>query len=241
MIPKLLPSALVASTVLASLAVGCAGARSPADARASNRQRATEELSAAAQIIADMKPIPAADRARARCVAVVPSLVRAGFVVGARHGEGTATCRTPSGWSAPFYFTVSGGSAGPQIGVESSDLVMLVMSERGIQSLLRSSFSIGADVSAAAGPVGGAAQAGTDPTLTAEILSYSRSRGLFAGAELGGAVVAQDHDANAAIYGETASTQDLIAGKVPAPPEAKAFLDGVASAFPSGAAEAQGR
>jgi lipid-binding SYLF domain-containing protein len=226
--------ALAWTCVLASALVGCAPARSatdPRDAR-EKRERAAQELTDATVVLDEMREIPAGVRERARCVAVGPSLVRAGFVVGARHGDGVVTCRTGGAWSAPVFITVTGGSAGPQIGVESSDVVMLVMSERGMSQLFRSSFALGADASASAGPAGGAAQAGTDASMTAEILSYARSRGLFAGAELSGSVVKQDGDALVAMYGTSADVPGILGGGVTPPPEAATFLDHVRGAFP---------
>src|SRR5213594_5040952 len=122
----------------------------------------------------------------ARCVAVIPSMVKIGFVFGGRHGRGIATCRTNSGWSAPAPITVAGGSWGLQIGGEAVDLVMLIMNEKGMQNLLSSKFKVGADASAAAGPVGRQAAADTDWKMKAEVLTYSRARGIFAGIDLNG-------------------------------------------------------
>src|SRR5260221_949559 len=144
---------------IALLMVACSGSKSPADVTAADRERATDELADATQVVGEMHQIPQRYRKQARCVVVVPSLVRAGLVIGARHGSGVVSCRTTAGWSAPAFVTISGGSAGLQAGVESSDLVMLVMSERGKSQLLRSSFAIGADISACAGPDGEAKQA----------------------------------------------------------------------------------
>ncbi len=216
-------------------AMGCSQpSKSPADARDASRDRAAEELADAAQVVREMNQIGSAHRERARCVAVLPSLVRAGFIVGGRHGDGVVSCRTSSGWSAPAFITITGGSAGFQIGVESSDLVMLVMTDRAMAQLFRSNFAVGADASAAAGPVGEAAQAGTDASMKAEILSYARSRGLFAGAELSGAVVKQDTDALVAAYGASADVHAILAGDVSAPKEANAFLASLGAEFGSG-------
>jgi lipid-binding SYLF domain-containing protein len=215
--------------------VGCdQPARSPAEARAANHDRAVEELADATQVLDEMNQITASHRERARCVAVIPSLVRAGFIVGGRHGDGVVSCRTAPGWSAPAFISVSGGSAGLQVGVESSDLVMLVMTDRAKTQLFRSDFALGADVSASAGPVGEAAQAGTDAPMNAEILSYARSRGLFAGAELSGAVVKQDADALTGVYGDGPDVHAILAGDIAAPKEASAFLAKLAVEFPQG-------
>jgi lipid-binding SYLF domain-containing protein len=207
--------------------------KSAAERSEANRDRAAEELTDATQVVDEMNAIPSRQRQRARCVVVVPSLVRAGFVVGGRHGDGVVTCRTDSGWSAPAFVTITGGSAGFQIGVESSDLVMLVASERGMARLFRTRFALGADASAAAGPVGEAAQAGTDASLTAEVVTYARSRGLFAGAELSGAVVEQDRGALVSAYGPGADVHAILSGEVPPPREAARFVGRIASAFPA--------
>jgi lipid-binding SYLF domain-containing protein len=213
-------------------AAGCSQpTKSAAEVRASDHGRAAEELADAVQVVQEMNQIAAKHRERARCVAVVPSLVRAGFIVGGRHGDGVVSCRTSSGWSAPAFITVTGGSAGLQIGVESSDVVMLVMTDRAMAQLFRSNFAVGADASASAGPVGEAAQAGTDASMHAEILSYARSRGLFAGAELSGAVVKQDMDALVAIYAATPDVHAILAGDVPVPSEAKAFVAALGAEF----------
>jgi lipid-binding SYLF domain-containing protein len=215
------------------LAIGCSQpAKSPAEAQRADHDRVVEELADATQVLDEMNQIPVRQRQGTRCVVVVPSLVRAGFIVGGRHGDGVASCRTPEGWSAPVFVSITGGSAGLQIGVESSDLVMLATSDRGMTKLFRSSFALGADASAAAGPVGEARQAGTDASVTAEILTYARSRGLFAGAELSGAVVKQDAEALAAVYGASADVHAILAGGAAAPKEASAFLARLGAAFP---------
>jgi lipid-binding SYLF domain-containing protein len=225
------PSILL--SLLIPWAVGCSEpAKSPVEASQASRDGVSEELANATQVLDEMHQIPMGQRQRAKCVVVVPSLVRAGLFVGGRHGNGLVSCRVQSGWSPPAFLSVTGGSAGFQIGVESSDLVMLVMSDRGMTQLFRTSFALGADASAAAGPVGEAAQAGTDASMTAEILSYARSRGLFAGAELSGAVVKQDTDALASLYGSSADTRAILAGEVAAPPEAAGFLAHLNAAFP---------
>ena len=137
----------------------------------------------------------------AECVAVVPTMIKGGFIVGARFGRGVASCRTPKGWSAPAFFTIKGGSFGLQIGAQAVDLVMLIMNDNGMKNLLNSQFKLGADASVAAGPVGRHAAADTDWKLKAQVLSYSRARGLFAGLELSGAAVGQDKDATREFYG----------------------------------------
>jgi lipid-binding SYLF domain-containing protein len=210
-------------------------ARSPAEASAAERAQAVQQLDDAGAVLTDMVrsgKVPAGDRARVRCIVVVPALVSGGLIVGARHGDGVATCRTPDGWSAPAFVTITGGSAGLQVGVESADVVMLVRSARGMSQLFRSSFELGADTSAAAGPVGGTAQAATDATMTAEIVSYARSRGLFAGVELSGAAMKEDRSAARALYGGSPDVQAILVGTMPPPGEARGFLEQVRAAFP---------
>ncbi len=163
----------------------------------------------------------------AECVAVVPSMIKIALGFGGKHGKGVATCRTPSGWSAPAPFSITGGSWGLQIGGEAVDLVMLVMNKKGMDSLLSSKFKIGADASAAAGPVGRHAAAGTDWKMKSEVLTYSRSRGVFAGVDLSGAAVTQDEDETRILYGKMVPFKDILSGKVPAPKSSGEFLAAV--------------
>ncbi len=175
--------------------------------------------------------IPEKVLADAKCVAVVPSMVKGGFIIGARHGRGVATCRTGNGWSAPAFFTISGGSWGPQIGVEAVDLVMLFMNEKGTKDLLSSKFQLGADASVAAGPFGRDASASTDASMQAGILTYSRSRGLFAGLTLNGANVQVDDESQDAFYGRNVEFANVLTGKVTAPAAANTFLASVRKNF----------
>jgi SH3 domain-containing YSC84-like protein 1 len=156
------------------------------------------------------KGIPEDLLAKAECVAVFPSVIKAGFIIGGRGGRGVASCRVGGGWSAPAFFTLGGGSIGPQIGAQSTDLVMLFMNNGGLQSLLSDEFTLGADASVAAGPVGRQAGAATDVKLDAQILSYSRSRGLFAGLELAGVVIKPDVDDMRDIYGAGVSAKSVL-------------------------------
>ena len=160
----------------------------------------------------------------AKCVAVVPSMVKGGFVFGAEHGRGVATCRTPDGWSAPAMFVITGGSWGAQIGGQAVDLVMLIMNDKGMNDLLSSKFKLGANGSVAAGPVGRDASASTDWKMKAEVLTYSRTRGLFAGLTLDGAVIKQDDDSTRGLYGREVGFREILMGKVPPPPGAETFL-----------------
>jgi len=176
------------------------------------------------------KGIPEEVLEHAKCIAVVPHLVKGGFVFGAEGGRGVATCRTAEGWSAPSFFAITGGSWGLQIGVEGIDLVMIVQGDAGLDRLISSKFQIGADASAAAGPVGRHASADTDWKLNTEILTYSRARGIFAGITLNGAAVRRDDDSTAAIYGEEIPTRRILRGEVPPTPPAAPFLDAVKNA-----------
>jgi lipid-binding SYLF domain-containing protein len=160
----------------------------------------------------------------AKCVAVVPSMVKGGFVFGAEHGRGVATCRTDHGWSAPAFFVITGGSWGLQIGVQAADLVMLIMNQQGMNDLLSSKFKLGANGSVAAGPVGRDASASTDWKMKAEVLAYSRTRGLFAGLTLNGAVIKQDDDSTVALYGRPERFRPTLLGQVKPPAAADHFL-----------------
>ena len=163
----------------------------------------------------------------AKCVAVIPSMVKIGFVFGGRHGRGLATCRTKSGWSAPAPFTVTGGSWGLQIGGEAVDVVMLVMNDNGMEKMLSSKFKIGADASAAAGPVGRHVEGETDWKMRAEVLTYSRARGAFAGVTVNGASITQDKDGTRILYGRMIPSAQILKGQVKAPEGSHKFLTAV--------------
>src|ERR1700732_1161811 len=165
-----------------------------------------------------------------KCILVVPNLIKGGFIIGGKRGRGVASCRTPSGWSAPAFVSVGGGSWGLQIGAEGVDLVMLVMNDKGLQHLLSSKFQISGEGSAAAGPVGRHASAGTDWKMNAELLTYSRSKGAFAGLTLEGAVIEQDDDSTQAIYGKHMMFRNILSGKATTPKSANAFLKAVSDA-----------
>jgi lipid-binding SYLF domain-containing protein len=201
----------------------------------SGRQDATDRLNSAATVLHEIMQapdngIPEEVLENAKCVAVVPHLMKGGFIVGAEHGKGVATCRTAKGWSAPAFITVSGGSVGFQIGIEGVDLVMIIQNEKGMQRLLSSDFKLGADASVAAGPVGRHASAGTSWKLDAEVLTYSRAKGAFAGIAFDGASVRQDDDSTRAIYGKKISTRTALMGQVAAPRAAQSFLNAVRDA-----------
>ncbi len=195
----------------------------------------TERLQMATDVLSQMtsapdKGIPEEVLDSAKCIAVVPHLVKGGFVFGGKHGRGVATCRTANGWSAPAFISIGGGSAGLQIGMEGVDLIMLIMNDKGMQQLLSSKFQISGEGSAAAGPVGRHASAGTDWKMDTEMLTYSRSKGVFAGLTLEGAVVQQDSDSTRSVYGRNVSFKSVLQGSVSTPDIAKAFMKAVADA-----------
>ena len=176
------------------------------------------------------KGIPEEVLSGAKCILIVPDLIKGGFVFGGKHGRGVATCRTSDGWSAPAFVSVGGGSWGLQIGIEDVDLVMLVMNDHGLQHLLSSKFALTGEGSVAAGPVGRHASAGTDWKMNTEMLTYSRSKGVFAGLTLEGAVVEQDNDSTRAIYGKRMTFRNILSGRASTPASADAFLHAVSEA-----------
>src|SRR6202051_4086134 len=176
------------------------------------------------------KGIPEEVLSNAKCMVVVPNLIKGGFIFGGKHGRGVATCRTAEGWSAPAFVSVGGGSWGLQIGVEGVDLVMLVMNDQGFQHLLSSKFQLSGEGSVAAGPVGRHASAGTDWKMNTQMLTYSRSKGVFAGLTLEGAVVQQDNDSTHAIYGRHMMFRNILSGKASTPASADAFVKAVSEA-----------
>jgi lipid-binding SYLF domain-containing protein len=202
---------------------------------ASDREATTDRLDHAGKVLNEImsapdKGIPEEVLEHAKCIAVVPHMLKGGFVLGAENGRGVTTCRTANGWSAPAFFTVTGGSFGFQIGVEGVDLVLIIQNEKGMEQLIGSKFEIGADASAAAGPVGRHASADTDWKLNTEILTYSRARGAFAGVALKGSAVRRDDDSTEAIYGHDISTRRILQGEVAVPQAAHVFLDAVRDA-----------
>jgi lipid-binding SYLF domain-containing protein len=198
-------------------------------ATSSNQSDTVKRLDQAAKVLDEImtvpdKGIPEGIMASAKCVAVVPSLIKGGFIVGGRYGKGVATCRNQSGWSGPAPFTLTGGSWGLQFGGEEVDLVMIVTNEKGLHDFLTDKFKLGTGASVAAGPVGRSTEASTDPKLQSEILSYSRSRGMFAGIDLNGAVIKQDSDGMKDLYGRVVPFKAVLLGKVPAPQTTNHFL-----------------
>jgi len=161
---------------------------------------------------------------KAKCVAIIPGDKKFAFIFGGSYGRGVATCRTATGWSAPMFVAIDGGSVGYQIGGSSTDLVMLFMNDHALQSLLGDKFKLGADASVAAGPVGRNATAATDLRLNAEILSYSRAKGLFAGVSLDGAVMQADRSGDHSMYGHDVDRHQILNGSIPAPASARELL-----------------
>jgi lipid-binding SYLF domain-containing protein len=195
--------------------------------------KAQDRVQAAADVLDEIqgapdKGIPQEVLGSAECVAVVPSMLKGGFIVGAKYGRGLASCRTPKGWSAPAFFVVTGGSFGFQIGGQAVDLVMLIMNKDGMKHLLSSEFELGADASVAAGPVGRHAEGNTDWKMRAEVLTYSRARGLFAGVTLNGASIKQDKDSTREFYGRMVPFRTSLIGEIDPPAGANAFLTSLA-------------
>jgi lipid-binding SYLF domain-containing protein len=214
-------------TIVALFGLGAATA-----AFAETREEVQNRLDNAALVLhqvmaAPDKGIPEEVLDNAKCIAVVPHMIKAGLVFGGENGKGIATCRTPDGWSAPAFFAITGGSWGFQIGVEGVDLVMIFQGDRGMQRLENAKFQLGADASAAAGPVGRHATADTDWKLNTEILTYSRAKGLFAGLTLTGADIRRDDSSMDALYGRDVSTHRVLRGEVATPASADSFIDAV--------------
>jgi lipid-binding SYLF domain-containing protein len=180
---------------------------------------------------ANDKSIPLNILQQATCVAVVPSMLKGAFVFGAQYGQGVVTCRTGHGWSAPVFIRMAGGSFGFQIGGQATDLVLVAVNDRGMQDLLKNKFKIGGDASAAAGPVGRSTQAATDWKMNAELLSYSRNKGVFAGISLDGTSVSQNSDDTETFYGVPQRFDNVLKGNVPVPPPAVPFVETVAHFF----------
>lgn len=227
---------LLCPMLLASFAV--AGFVVPARA-ADSAQQAEARLDAAKTVIDQIESVP--DKAipdeiaqKAVCVGVVPGMVKGAFIFGAHYGQGVVTCRTAHGWSAPVFIRLAGGSWGLQIGGQSTDLILVAVNQKGFQDLLHSKFKIGAGASAAAGPVGRDAQASTDATMHAELLTWSRSRGAFAGIDLNGTSVTQNKDDTDLVDGSGHTVNQILRGDVPPPPSAKPFLESIRRYFGPG-------
>jgi len=212
---------ILTGALLAALISIPAFAQKDADARL---QAATETLNE--MMNASDKGVPQDLLNKATCVVVVPNLKAGGFIVGAKYGKGFFTCRKTSGvgWSAPGSLRITGGNFGLLIGGKETDVIMLVMNRDGMQHLLSSKFQLGGEAAAAAGPVGRDSSAMTDAMMHAQILSYSRSRGVFGGLDLGGAAVSADEDANAELYGHKISNKEILNSNMAVPASARPFI-----------------
>src|SRR5580698_1975573 len=198
-------------------------------------QDTTARLQAAGTVLNEImaapdKGIPEEVLNGAKCIAVVPSMGKGGFIVGGEHGRGVVTCRNGNKWSAPAFISIGGGNFGFQAGAQSVDLVMLFMNDEGVQGLLSSKFELTGEASAAAGPVGRHASAGTDWKMNTEALSYSRTKGLFVGVAVDGAKIQQDNDSTVAFYGKNVSFRETLSGNVHPPASSNSFLAAVRAA-----------
>ena len=216
-------------TAIITMILGAAGmARADQD-----KTDVVERLQSAAQVLHELDNAP--DRGipdevfkSAKCVGVVPSMLKGAFIFGGKHGRGVATCKLPDGrWSAPAFFTITGGSWGLQFGVQDVQLVIMVMTDEGMRHLLNAKFQVGGAASVSAGPVGRNAEAGTDWKLNTDFLTYSRSKGLFAGINLDGSEIERDGDSTKAMYGKDYTSTEVLTGKVPPPEPAHVFLTAV--------------
>jgi lipid-binding SYLF domain-containing protein len=219
---------LLLTLILSVYCLSSAAKDEPRDTKAADRAQAAAQVLTEIQGTPD-KGVPQEVLGSAECVAVVPSMLKGGFVVGAKYGRGLASCRTEKGWSAPAFFVVTGGSFGFQIGGQAVDLVMLIMNKDGMKHLLSSQFALGADASVAAGPVGRHAEGNTDWKMRSEVLTYSRARGLFAGVALNGAVIKQDKDSTREFYGRMVPFRTSLTGEIEAPAAAHEFLTSLAN------------
>jgi SH3 domain-containing YSC84-like protein 1 len=225
--------------VVVSIAALAGLLMAPSSLHAQKMSDLTSRLDSASQVIREIESVPDGGIpdfivSKANCIAVIPSVKKGAFIVGASYGQGVVTCRTQKGWSAPVFIRLAGGSFGFQIGGQATDLVLVSVNDKGFQDLLHSKFKIGGDASAAAGPVGRHATASTDILLHAELLSYSRTRGIFAGVDLNGAVVSQNAEDTNLLYGEHAKPYaDILHGNVPVPSAARSFVSTVARYFRS--------
>lgn len=197
------------------------------------RNDAIGELAAATTMLQDAKEVSASVKSKARCVVVAPNVGKGAFVVGATAGSGVVTCRTSSGWSGPAFIKLSGASVGLQIGGQSSDVLMVVATDSAVQKLFTGNLKLGADASVAAGSMGTGAGAANETSTNAEIFTYARAKGAFAGVDFNGTSIHYDMEAAASLYGPSADVRAILTGAVPAPVEARAFLDEVQATFPA--------
>lgn len=223
---------LPAIGIMLLLMVGLCWSADDKNDNSKNQTDIEKRIDASAKVLDEImgtkdKGIPDKIMSDSKCIAVIPSMVKVAFIFGGNHGKGVATCRTANGWSAPAPITVTGGSWGLQAGGQAVDLVLVVMNDQGMQHLLSSKFKLGADATAAAGPVGRDAAADTDWKMKAEVLSYSRARGVFAGIDLNGAAITQDKDETQLLFGKMEPFADILNGKVKTPSAGEPFLTAV--------------
>jgi SH3 domain-containing YSC84-like protein 1 len=226
----------VLSLMLAGIGLACVSS-----ARAADTQKLDARIDAAHAVLHELmatpdKGVPLDIAAKAHCVAVIPGFKKGAFLVGAQYGQGLATCRTGSGWSAPVFIQLTGASFGLQAGGQSTDLVLVGVNSKSLDDLLKDKVKLGGDVAAAAGPVGRDSQASTTELANAEFLTYSRSRGLFAGVDLTGDEVHQNSDDTRAFYGKDIPYQTILSGKTPTPAAARSFVSTVNEMFRKGRA-----
>jgi lipid-binding SYLF domain-containing protein len=238
---------LVGITVFAASAVtglGCSHGQSSSSTTTTaaqqptnkDRDRAISELNDATRTLGDLNVqslVPKERLEGAQCAVVAPSLVKGAFLVGGQHGSGVVSCRTQDGWSGPIFIKMTGASGGLQAGLQSSDVLMIVQTQKGREQLFTSGIKLGAGMSVAAGPVGKGKTAGTDVSSNADIITYARSKGLFAGVDLNGVSLSHDDGANAALYGSSADVHAILDGRIRAPAEARPFLDELKVVFPA--------
>jgi len=229
---------LLSTAVLLMVTVGWSQTDKSSTDTSSDQPDVVKRMDNAGNVLSEImgtpdKAIPDKVLSDARCIAIVPSMIRIAIGFGGSHGKGIATCRTQKGWSAPAPISITGGSWGLQLGGQAVDLVLMVMNQKGMDNLLAAKFKLGASASAAAGPVGRSAGADTDWKMKSEVLSYSRARGLFAGIDLNGAAVTQDKDETRLLYGKLVPFKDLLYGDVAAPKGSHQFLATVAKYLPN--------
>ncbi len=229
-------SALVLLLAMPLLASACSEPQTAAQKVDKARSNAIDKLASSTKAVEEANDISPTTKDKARCLVVAPSVGKGALVVGASSGSGVVTCRTASGWSGPAFISLTGLSLGIQAGGQASDILMVVTTDRAVQRLFQGSLKLGGDASVAAGPAGAGAGAATDTNTNAEILTYARSKGAFAGVDVSGMSIAYDMDPASALYGPTADVKSILTGAVPAPKEAEEFLDQVKVAFPGGVA-----
>ena len=222
----------VLTLVAAVLVLGAASWAADDNDKDKDRSDIDKRIQASANVLDEImgtpdKAIPDKIMRDSKCIAVIPSMIKIAVGFGGNHGKGVATCRTDHGWSAPAPLTITGGSWGLQLGGQAVDIVMVITNDQGMQHLLSSKFKLGADASAAAGPVGRDAAADTDWKMKAEVLTYSRARGIFAGIDLNGSAITQDKDETRILYGKMVDFSDILNGKVAPPKESAPFLAAV--------------